>query len=137
VPCRESLEDKIARPPFPWANPSFRKPIVALRDLHVHDAILSGTCSPMNPIPPQPRPFFRMLRASCVTVLLFSMLPSCAKDDLQKKMDQRNAAYSDYNDRRSIRRQARQERTDMWFDRQMGKPPKTDTGLRLPPVTGD
>jgi hypothetical protein len=48
-------------------------------------------------------------------------LVSCAtdNDDLQKRMDQRNDAYSNYNERRKIRTDARQERTDMWFDRVM------------------
>lgn len=48
-------------------------------------------------------------------------LVSCAtdNDDLQKRMDERNDAYSNYNERRKIRTDARQERTDMWFDRVM------------------
>ncbi len=68
-----------------------------------------------------------------------ALVSSCAdsKQDLQKKMDKRNDAYSDYQDRRAIRQQARQERTDMWYDRAMGKGPKVDTGLRLPTPEGD
>lgn len=34
-------------------------------------------------------------------------------------MDQRNQSYSNFNERRNIRLDARQERTDMWFDRVM------------------
>jgi hypothetical protein len=45
---------------------------------------------------------------------------SCASnDDLQKRMDQRNANYSSFTERREIRTDARQERTDMWFDSKM------------------
>jgi hypothetical protein len=49
-----------------------------------------------------------------------SHLVSCASnEEFDERMDKRNAAYSDYNDRRSKRLDARQERTDMWFDRHM------------------
>ena len=34
-------------------------------------------------------------------------------------MDKRNETYSNMNERRKIRTEARQERTDMWYDRQM------------------
>ncbi len=45
---------------------------------------------------------------------------SCASnEDLQKRMDKRNEAYSNYNERRKIRTEARQERTDMWYERHM------------------
>jgi hypothetical protein len=45
---------------------------------------------------------------------------SCASnDEFQDRMDQRNDSYSNYNERREIRLDARQERTDMWFDRVM------------------
>jgi hypothetical protein len=45
---------------------------------------------------------------------------SCASnDEFQERMDQRNESYSNYNERRNIRLDARQERTDMWFDRVM------------------
>ena len=60
------------------------------------------------------------------TILLTTLaclfgLVSCAtdNDDLQRRMDERNDAYSNYNERRKIRTDARQERTDMWFDRVM------------------
>jgi hypothetical protein len=53
--------------------------------------------------------------------ILFSLLvSSCASnDEFQDRMDKRNDAYSNYNERRKIRLDARQERTDMWFDRAM------------------
>jgi hypothetical protein len=45
---------------------------------------------------------------------------SCASnDEFQDRMDQRNDSYSNYNERRKIRLDARQERTDMWYDRHM------------------
>jgi hypothetical protein len=45
---------------------------------------------------------------------------SCASnDEFQNRMDQRNDAYSDYNERRNIWLDARQESTDIWFDRVM------------------
>jgi hypothetical protein len=34
-------------------------------------------------------------------------------------MDKRNESYSNYSERREIRTDARQERTDAWFERQM------------------
>ncbi|RYD31547.1 MAG: hypothetical protein EOP87_14505 [Verrucomicrobiaceae bacterium] len=48
------------------------------------------------------------------------LLTSCgSNEDFQQRMDKRNEAYSNYNDRRKIRTEARQERTDMWFERHM------------------
>lgn len=58
-------------------------------------------------------PFFTAL-------ILATGLCSCASnDDFEKRLQKRNSSYSDYNDRREIRLDARQERTDMWFDRVM------------------
>jgi len=56
-----------------------------------------------------------------LVILLFSLcFASCASnDEFQDRMDQRNDAYSNYNERRTSRLDARQERTDMWFDRAM------------------
>ncbi len=48
------------------------------------------------------------------------MLGSCASnDEFQDRMDRRNDGYMNYNERRGIRLDARQERTDAWFDRAM------------------
>jgi hypothetical protein len=45
---------------------------------------------------------------------------SCATDEeFDQRLENRNRAYSDYNDRRTKRLEARQERTDMWYDRHM------------------
>jgi hypothetical protein len=63
-----------------------------------------------------------MTLKSTTTALLIiaACCVSCASNEqLQQRMDNRNAAYSNYNDRREIRTDARQERTDMWFDRHM------------------
>ncbi|MEI6533763.1 MAG: hypothetical protein WCN98_00370 [Verrucomicrobiaceae bacterium] len=59
---------------------------------------------------------------------------SCAshKDDLDKRLEHRNDHYSNYQARRALRTEARQERTDRWFDRLMGKPSRSETGLKLP-----
>jgi hypothetical protein len=48
------------------------------------------------------------------------LLSSCSSnDEFQERMDRRNDSYMRYNDRRRIRLDARQERTDAWFDRHM------------------
>jgi hypothetical protein len=47
-------------------------------------------------------------------------LSSCASNDkLQDRLDNRNDAYSNLQERREMRQDARQERTDAWFDRVM------------------
>ena len=53
-------------------------------------------------------------------MIIAACCASCASnDDLQQRMDQRNANYSSFTERREIRTDARQERTDMWFDSKM------------------
>lgn len=48
-------------------------------------------------------------------------LACCASsnEELQQRMDQRNSNYATFQERREIRTDARQERTDMWYDRVM------------------
>ena len=47
-------------------------------------------------------------------------LSSCASnDELQDRVDSRTDAYSSLQDRRSIRIEGRQQRTDDWYDRVM------------------
>lgn len=54
------------------------------------------------------------------TLLLLALLSSCASnDELEDRMDRRNSNYQSFQDRREIRADARQERTDAWFDRVM------------------
>lgn len=61
------------------------------------------------------------MKSSALTILLLSLVcASCASnDEFQDRMDRRNDSYSNYNDRRNSRLDARQERTDMWFERHM------------------
>ena len=80
------------------------------------------------------------LRFSCLLAFLSAALCSCSSSDhskLDKKLDERNSEYQNYQDRRAMRQQARQERTDAWYDRAMGKPPQGNTGLRVPGDPGD
>lgn len=44
------------------------------------------------------------------------MLASCS---LENRLERRNDAYTGLQDRREMRQDARQERTDAWFDRVM------------------
>ena len=47
-------------------------------------------------------------------------LSSCASNEqLEKRLDNRNESYSNVQDRRGMRKDARQGRTDAWFDRVM------------------
>ena len=53
-------------------------------------------------------------------LLIAACCASCASNEqLEQRMDRRNDTYSSMNERRQIRTDARQERTDMWFDRHM------------------
>jgi hypothetical protein len=55
-------------------------------------------------------------------LLLPSLFSSCASDDdpgnykLEQRLDRRNDNYQNSIDRRSMRRHARDERYDAWFD---------------------
>jgi hypothetical protein len=49
-----------------------------------------------------------------------SSLVSCASnEELQDRLDDRNESYSNLQERREMRQDARQQRTDAWFDRVM------------------
>ena len=56
--------------------------------------------------------------------LLGWIISSCASDkspeEYAEKLEKRNKKYSNYSERRRMRIQARQERTDLWFKRIMG-----------------
>ena len=54
-------------------------------------------------------PAMMMTLASCVS-----------NEEFADRMDRRNDAYDSYNERRTKRLEARQERTDAWFERHMG-----------------
>ena len=48
------------------------------------------------------------------------LLVSCASNDsFDERMDRRNDRYMSYDERRRIRLDARQERTDAWYARHM------------------
>lgn len=59
-----------------------------------------------------------------VAALLGCVLSSCSSDksteEYADRLEKKNKRYSDYNERRRMRLEARQERTDMWFKRIMG-----------------
>ena len=55
-------------------------------------------------------------------LLSFAILGICScesNDDLQDRLHSRNDSYSNFQERRQMRQDARQERTDAWFDRVM------------------
>ena len=61
----------------------------------------------------------RLLLLSAALGLLTG-LPSCASnEELQTRLDKRNEAYSNYQDRRKIRSNAMDERYNAHFDRVM------------------
>jgi hypothetical protein len=51
--------------------------------------------------------------------LLLSLVSCTSDDDLQDRLDDRNERYLGLQQRREMRQDARQERTDAWFDRVM------------------
>ena len=60
------------------------------------------------------------LIASLAGLAALLVLSSCASnEELEHRMEKRNDAYSNLQKRREIRQDARQERTDAWFDRVM------------------
>jgi hypothetical protein len=59
-----------------------------------------------------------MIFAAGVVLPLFGT--SCSSnDDFAERMERRNDRYMNYNERRKIRLDARQARTDAWFERHM------------------
>jgi hypothetical protein len=71
----------------------------------------------------------------CATVL--TLVTSCASKRTEKVKDRQAGLTDYYTDRQALRQTrtgARQERTDAWFDRSMGKPVggNSNTGLKLP-----
>ncbi|RBP38035.1 hypothetical protein DES53_11233 [Roseimicrobium gellanilyticum] len=62
------------------------------------------------------------MKAILTTLVLavFCCLASCSSnEELQDRLDNRNDAYSNFQERREMRADARQQRTDAWFDRVM------------------
>jgi len=57
---------------------------------------------------------------STVLIIIAACCASCASnEELQQRMDQRNDNYASFTERREIRTDARQERTDMWYESKM------------------
>jgi hypothetical protein len=56
-----------------------------------------------------------------LVLLSMSILSSCTTDtdELRWKLKERNEKYLDAQERRTMRKEARQERVDAWFDRIM------------------
>jgi len=68
--------------------------------------------------------FLNRLCSSVTLAILLSLsllgICSCeSNEDLQDRLDSRNESYSSFQERRQMRQDARQERTDAWFDRVM------------------
>ena len=66
----------------------------------------------------------------CAIVVFVS---SCSTQDVQERQDKMTNSYENRQEKREIRNEARQDRSDAWFNRVMGEPVKGgDTGLKLP-----
>lgn len=66
----------------------------------------------------------KSIRLSTLALLAIPMassqLSSCASnEEFEQRMDKRNEGYTNYDERRRIRLDARQERTDAWYARAM------------------
>ena len=65
---------------------------------------------------------FLTLMIPAALLLLSGLFSSCASDDdpgnykLEQRLDRRNDRYQNSIDRRAMRRKARDERYDAWFD---------------------
>lgn len=67
-------------------------------------------------------PLFHNMKAILTTLVLAVLccLTSCSSnEELQERLDKRTDTYSNFQDRREMRADARQQRTDAWFDRAM------------------
>jgi hypothetical protein len=57
--------------------------------------------------------------ALALTVVVLAIISCASNDELQDRLDDRNDSYSNFQKRREMRSDARQGRTDAWFDRVM------------------
>jgi hypothetical protein len=65
-------------------------------------------------------PTFRRGMSVLALAASAAALASCSSNDgLEDRLDRRNDGYSGFQERREMRQDARQERTDAWFDRVM------------------
>jgi hypothetical protein len=53
------------------------------------------------------------------SLILFSSCSSKSNEELARRLDKRNDAYFNWQERRKLRQQARDERYQAWFDRIM------------------
>ena len=59
-------------------------------------------------------------RTAAILLVISAICSSCASNEqLEHRLDQRNDVHSSRHERHEIRADARQERTDMWYDRHM------------------
>jgi hypothetical protein len=65
------------------------------------------------------KPPVRLVLVPFVAMTVFAFNSCSNSDEFQDRMDRRNDSYSNYDQRRRARLDARQERTDQWFDRAM------------------
>ena len=75
-----------------------------------------------------PKPITRLVAAAAIA-LLFPFQTSCSNDELQDRLDSRTDAYENFQDRRRMRMDSRQERTDAWYDRAMDRSTPAPTGI--------
>lgn len=70
---------------------------------------------------------------SVVCAVVAAFISGCSTEEVREHQAKRTDSYLNYQERRQIRSQARQQRTDAWYNRIMGNPVKTDdTGLKIP-----
>jgi hypothetical protein len=53
------------------------------------------------------------------SIILFSSCSSKSNEELARRLDKRNDSYLNWQERRKIRQDAREERYQAWFDRIM------------------
>lgn len=61
----------------------------------------------------------KTIRLIILPIIVASCASCASNEELQQRMDQRNERAASFNERREIRTNARQQRTDMWFERHM------------------
>ncbi|HEY2574596.1 MAG TPA: hypothetical protein VGH65_11020 [Verrucomicrobiaceae bacterium] len=72
-------------------------------------------------------------RALFLGALAAVIVCACSTEKVEKRQSGFTDSYENYQERRGIRSENRQKRTDAWYNRIMGNPVKSsDTGLKLP-----
>lgn len=61
----------------------------------------------------------RLTLISLGTAVLFSSCSSKSNEELSRSLDKRNDSYLNWQERRKIRQEAREDRYQAWFDRIM------------------